>query len=525
VIDPLNVPDAKFELVFNRDSNNTLDNADWTLTVIESNDPDVVVGTSTSSDRGIEVVNEQLFPEYGISVRLQQYEYTGNGSNFYTELLEATMEFADSSHAWLTGVVDVDGFFSQNWIRSGTSEEESDPNQNPDPIVYNDYIGIDDLQVYEGVLGGWWAPWRLVADENGGPVGTSFGNTIQMPKVSHVQSVDLVITSDQSKWTRCAVIETQESTDLSQGGGAKSSFRESPSVGKDGLPDGSTSPGGNPSIGMGWFPGYAVNLETGERLNMAFGEDSWLAGENGRDMLWNPTDRDYSMLFEPLFAGKHYVYIFNNRALTQNDATQMPAYDGGTYLEERMEGSNGDKIKVWRSVCWVGLPLVAEGEDFMSNDCRIRLRVSKPYEEYATASTVQTDNNGTEGDNVYEFDLGNLATTTTNLTAAEDALALINVVPNPYYAYSQYEESRLDNRIKITNLPDICTIKIYTVNGTLIRSFEKDSPITSLDWDLKNQANVPIAGGVYLIHVNVPDVGEKVVKWFGAMRPIDLESF
>ncbi len=45
------------------------------------------------------------------------------------------------------------------------------------------------------------------------------------------------------------------------------------------------------------------------------------------------------------------------------------------------------------------------------------------------------------------------------------------------------------------------------------------------DWDLKNQSNIPVASGVYIIHVDVPDVGEKVLKWFGVMRPIDLDTF
>jgi hypothetical protein len=525
VIDPLNVPDAKFELVFHRDSNGTLDNADWTLTVLESNDADVEVGTSVSSDRGIEVENEQLFPEYGISIRLQQYEYSGSGANFFTDLLEATMEFADSSQSWLGGVVDVDGFFSQNWIRSGTSEEVSDPNQDPDPVVYNDYIGIDDEQVYEGVLGGWWAPWRLVAKENGGPVSPAFSNTISMPDVADVQSVDLVITSDQSLWTRCAVVEMQDDSDLSEPQldgtpTSKSELRGQLSVGKNGQPDGSLAPDGSPSYGMGWFPGYAINLETGERLNMAFGEDSWLAGENGRDMVWNPSDRDYTLFGTELFAGKHYIYIYNNQKLTTGLADRMPAYDNCVYLETAMRGNNGEKIKVWRSMCWVGLPMVVQGETFMSNDVRVRLRVAKPYEPYDTELAL-TNN----ADPVCQFNMGTLATTTTDLTAAEDALNLINVVPNPYYAYSAYEQNRLDNRVKVTNLPDICTVRIYTVGGTLIRTFNKDSPITSLDWDLKNQANVPIAGGVYLIHVDVPDVGEKVLKWFGALRPVDLENF
>ena len=41
--------------------------------------------------------------------------------------------------------------------------------------------------------------------------------------------------------------------------------------------------------GMGWFPGYAIDIETGERLNIVFAEDSWLTSDNGNDMLWNPT--------------------------------------------------------------------------------------------------------------------------------------------------------------------------------------------------------------------------------------------
>ena len=40
-------------------------------------------------------------------------------------------------------------------------------------------------------------------------------------------------------------------------------------------------------VGMGWFPGYAIDTQTGERLNMAFGEDSGIAADNGKDMRWN----------------------------------------------------------------------------------------------------------------------------------------------------------------------------------------------------------------------------------------------
>ena len=47
--------------------------------------------------------------------------------------------------------------------------------------------------------------------------------------------------------------------------------------------DGSVDPDPN-HYGMSWFPGYAINIETGQRLNVAFGEASDLGDQNGRDM-------------------------------------------------------------------------------------------------------------------------------------------------------------------------------------------------------------------------------------------------
>jgi hypothetical protein len=125
----------------------------------------------------------------------------------------------------------------------------------------------------------------------------------------------------------------------------------------------------------------------------------------------------------------------------------------------------------------------------------------------------------------YRFTTEGSATVHDDYEKAKSDLDLINVVPNPYYAYNLYETDQLDNRIKITNLPQKCTVKIYNMSGTLIREFNKDETITSLDWDLKNHAGIPVAGGIYLIHVKVDDVGERVLKWFGAMRPTDFNAF
>jgi hypothetical protein len=98
-------------------------------------------------------------------------------------------------------------------------------------------------------------------------------------------------------------------------------------------------------------------------------------------------------------------------------------------------------------------------------------------------------------------------------------------VPNPYHGFSKYETSQLDNTVKITNLPPKCKISIYSTNGTLIRQISKDNSDTWVPWDLRNQYSVPISSGVYIIHIDAGDIGETVIKWFGALRPVDLNAF
>jgi hypothetical protein len=128
---------------------------------------------------------------------------------------------------------------------------------------------------------------------------------------------------------------------------------------------------------------------------------------------------------------------------------------------------------------------------------------------------------------MYRFETDSVATEANNPDKSKSDLDLIQAVPNPYYAYAGgpgYEENALTNKIKITNLPVQCVISIYNVNGTMIRQITKDEPKTSIDWDLTNFAGVPIAGGVYIIHVKSSS-GEKIIKWFGGLRTPDLNVF
>ena len=128
-------------------------------------------------------------------------------------------------------------------------------------------------------------------------------------------------------------------------------------------------------------------------------------------------------------------------------------------------------------------------------------------------------------------DIATLTGQATKETAEKDfrdsILSMIGVVPNPYYSYATYETaSQLETKVRFINVPATSTISIYTVDGTLVRRLgPTPSNTTTYDWDLHNHNGIPIAGGMYLIHFHAEGIGDRVVKWFGTMRPVDLNSF
>ena len=173
------------------------------------------------------------------------------------------------------------------------------------------------------------------------------------------------------------------------------------------------------------------------------------------------------------------------------------------------------------------MPMGVVGEEWLNNEATIRIRVNRPYQKGYAAVPFQVENPDLAVNNfypMYSFTTDGLGSEYKNPEKQTSDLDLINIVPNPYYAYSAYENNSLDTRVKLTNLPEQCTITIFNVSGTKIRQFTKDSPLTTLEWDLKNFASVPISGGVYYIHVK-SDAGEIVLKWFCIMRVPDLNTF
>lgn len=611
IFDPARIPNAEYELTITNDTTLTIlgDSSTWTLT-------NLTTGEVEESTRPIINSNEQFIGEWsgnilnssiqGFTINVAQ----GPDPNRNTDnLLGTTVTFSDVQDVWLTLVPDEDNTNSiANWIRSGTTRDDSGTNNVINDNGWNEDRFHDPNQYYEVVGGGILAPYCLT-NTNGSPQAGGFRNNtpiapactdcyeISRPYPTYnldiTSSVDIVMTADKTKWTKAVVVEMARDVVLSEGKATKNSIRRHASWDGDASGNtpnyvlGVTSVEPNKTyfivgtsasyieytdnsgekvlqtsnsffqpenisgatsvdlfndaelydasrIGKSWFPGYAINVETGQRLNIMFSENSFLGSDNGDDMIWNPSST-YITASSPFggnatrVGGEHYVYIMNSQ-YDEGDRYQS------MLVEADLTGDLDIKTEVYDEAMWVAIPFLTPGfaltsleEGLIPSTASLKARVAKAYKETTPGEALR-----------YRFDFSKFAPAINQTEVAAQAVDLVKVVPNPYYAFSNYETSQLDNRVRITNLPTRANIDIFTLDGSLVQQIKVDNNgvetgvgdiagsenINSVDWDLKNNKGIPVASGVYLIRISAPDLGEETtIKFFCVNRPLDLDIF
>jgi hypothetical protein len=89
----------------------------------------------------------------------------------------------------------------------------------------------------------------------------------------------------------------------------------------------------------------------------------------------------------------------------------------------------------------------------------------------------------------------------------------INVYPNPYYGVNSEELNKYNRFVTFTHLPTKVTIRLFNLAGVMVRTIEKDNSATFQRWDLANESGLPVASGLYIAYIDMPEVGRtKILK-------------
>jgi hypothetical protein len=112
----------------------------------------------------------------------------------------------------------------------------------------------------------------------------------------------------------------------------------------------------------------------------------------------------------------------------------------------------------------------------------------------------------------YEFESKKAIIGSNEVASSRNDMDKIRVVPNPYYGYNMLESSSTNRFVTFRRLPKTCSVKIYTLNGDMIKKLEKNNDESDMRWNLRNTDDVPVASGMYIVLIDAPAIGQKIIK-------------
>ena len=227
---------------------------------------------------------------------------------------------------------------------------------------------------------------------------------------------------------------------------------------------------------LGDVPFTVWDTENNRQLKVAFVEEPRAGRDGAANLIWDMGWGDDKAF--GAYGGREYLFILNE-----------------TYDEQYTSYLNGSLDGTYNNVMYAG---------------GFGARAPRPFLQGLFEFQIFASNINTAND-VFSFTAPDAAAVAK--TYLKEDLKKINVFPNPYYGYHSGEMNIFERYVRFTYLPEKCTIKIFDLAGNLIRKLDKNDATTPfMDWDLKNHYELPVASGVYVYHVDVPSVGEKVGK-------------
>ena len=131
--------------------------------------------------------------------------------------------------------------------------------------------------------------------------------------------------------------------------------------------------------------------------------------------------------------------------------------------------------------------------------------------EQGTVFRLLTNKFNTASD-IFTFSTADFAPTFSTEQAREDIKA-IKVFPNPYYGLFRFDSGPGNRYVTFTHLPQKAVVRVFTIAGALVRTFTKEDESQFLRWDLLNESGRLVASGVYIVHIEMPELGvAKILK-------------
>jgi len=224
--------------------------------------------------------------------------------------------------------------------------------------------------------------------------------------------------------------------------------------------------------GLGVFPGAAYMMEPPDnpvprRLNLQFVESDLV------DHFWSPIAADNG----DGLGGREYLFIMNS------DYVEDP-----TTLYSTADDLNIDAL--------VALWVHNRGSYTGDEEWTLYCFMTHPIKIGLTDWTFSTSG--------YEPVAGE--------TVGKERLSDVNVFPNPYFAHNSAEGTFYTQFVTFNGLPeDNCTIRIFTLDGQVVNTITHDNGTPFERWYLQNESEVPVASGMYLVHITT-EYGNRILK-------------
>jgi hypothetical protein len=229
--------------------------------------------------------------------------------------------------------------------------------------------------------------------------------------------------------------------------------------------------------GPGWMPFTTWDISDPDnpvQINVSFVED---ANNGNTNLQWDLGGWDGSAYTDPETGGREYTFI--------NKTPYDPNYYGDPAV---LDGTYNDVLyAMWPTQ-----------------------RPGHPYLEHQFTFTIIPNYPNTPNDK-FTFTAPAVTSSVDNAKVDVDK---VNVFPNPYYGYQYRETSREGHYITFSHLPAQATIRIFDLAGVLVRTIEKNDASTQFQtWDLRNNDNYPVASGIYIAYIDMPELGKtKILK-------------